>query len=251
MSKTNARWREIGDDLRFRLDRGEFDHRFPTDRELVEQYGVSRHTIREAIRGLQDEGTITRTRGRGSFRTPTSFAQPLGTIYSLFRSIEDRGSTQTSAVIRQEEVRDKSVAEILELPADSPLFFLERTRLVNGEPLAVDQAWLPLPLARSLLEANFSHTALYDELRSRCGVIPEKGVEECRPIVLDRLTGIRLGLSEGKPAFEIERRTFARDRPLEWRVTIVRGDRYAFRTEWNTPWDPAVSELVSSDTGGQ
>ncbi|HZD05177.1 MAG TPA: GntR family transcriptional regulator, partial [Longimicrobiales bacterium] len=217
---------------------------FPTDRELVEEYRASRHTIREAVRRLQEEGLITRRRGHGSYRTPALFAQPLGTIYSLFQSIEDAGVPQTSVVVTQAECRDDRAAKVLGLPVDSPLFYLERTRLAADQPLALDEVWLPLPLAAPLLEANLSRTALYAELRDRCGVVPEEGVEQSRAVTLDRAAAVRLGLNSGDPAFEIDRRTWARGRPLEWRVTIVRGDRYVFRAEWSTPWEPTSSRLV-------
>lgn len=240
-------WVTIDQDLRTRLARGEFDERFPTDRELIDEYGVSRHTIREAVRGLQEDRLITRKRGRGSFRTPASFAQPLGTIYSLYRSIEDSGVTQTSVVISQEERKDDTAAKVLGLPADAGLFYLERTRLADGQPLAVDHVWLPMPLAAPLLEANFSHAALYDELRDRCGVIPEEGVEQSRPVKVDRQTAMRLGLAPGDPAFEVDRRTRANGRSLEWRISIVRGDRYVFRAEWDTPWQPPRSRLVMDE----
>lgn len=247
MARETPMWEEIDQDLRSRLARGEFDERFPTDRELVDEYQVSRHTIREAVRGLQDEGLITRNRGRGSFRTSASFAQPLGTIYSLFRSIEDSGVTQTSVVISQDERIDEMAAKVLDLPTDNSLFYLERTRLAGGQPLAVDHVWLPMPLAAPLLEANFTRAALYEELRERCGVVPEEGVEESRPVNVDRETAVRIGLSTGAPAFEIDRRTKAGGRPLEWRISIVRGDRYAFRAEWNTPWEATASRLVEAD----
>lgn len=247
MTGETPMWAEIDQDLRVRLARGEFDQRFPTDRELVDDYDVSRHTVREAVRGLQDEGLITRNRGRGSFRTPESFAQPLGTIYSLFRSIEDSGVTPTSVVISQEERTDEIAAKALDVSSDASLFYLERTRLAGGQPLAVDRVWLPMPLAAPLLEANFTRAALYEELRDRCGIVPEEGVEESRSVNVDRETAVRLGLASGAPAFKIDRRTRAGGRPLEWRISIVRGDRYVFKAEWNTPWEATASRLVESN----
>lgn len=253
MAEANRRtpkWREISDDLRRRLATGEFDQRFPTDRELVVEYDVSRHTVREAVRSLTDEGLVTRRRGRGSYRTPRSFSQPTGALYSLFQSVEESGAVQTSVVISQEAARNERAAKILDLPIDSELFYLERTRLADGLPLALDHVWLPMALAAPLMEANFSHTALYEELRSRCGIVPERGVEQSRPITLDRDSALRLGLSPGDAAFEIDRRTTSGGRALEWRVSIVRGDRFAFRAEWESPWNPTSSHLVQSHGHG-
>ncbi len=107
--------------------------------------------------------------------------------------------------------------------------------------------WLPTPLAAPLLEANFSRAALYEELRDRCGVIPEEGVEQSRPINVARETAVRLGLAAGDAVFEIDRRTRSRGRPLEWRVSTVRGDRYVFKAEWDTPWQTTTSRLVKTD----
>lgn len=247
---TPVLWERVLGDLQQRLARGEFDERFPTDRELMDHYQVSRHTVRESVRRLQESGLITRTRGRGSYRTPLSFEQPLGTIYSLFRSVEDAGLKQTSVVLRQEMSSDDVATKVLDLPADAQLFHLERIRLAGEEPLALDSVWLPGPIGSCLLDANFTHTALYDELRVRCGVVPQRGTENISPVVLDRQAALHLGLSSGIPAFRIDRRTQWDDRPLEWRTTTVAGDRYAFRAEWDSPWEAAATQLIRRNDAG-
>jgi len=237
-------WEQVLDDLRRRLGAGEFGDRFPTDRELVADYGVSRHTVREAVRHLQQEGLVTRRRGKGSFVADAEFEQPLGTLYSLFRSIEAQGVTQTSVVLAQETRIDAEAAKVLELADETPLFYLERIRLADDEPLALDRAWLPLEIAEPLLEVNFTRTALYDELRERCGVGPESGMERIRPIVPGRAEAVKLGIDVGDPAFEIDRRTTCHGRPLEWRITLVRGDRYVFRVDWDSPGHRPQTNLI-------
>lgn len=237
-------WVQIKSDLEARLATGEFDERFPTDRALTEEYGVSRHTVREAVRELQSAGLITRRRGKGSFRTPASLAQPLGTIYSLFRSIESAGERPLSVVLAREAVRNESVAKVLGLEQDAPLFHLERVRLSGRTPLAVDHVWMALDLGAPLLEVDFTSTGFYTELRARCGIVPERGVEVSRAVAADDELAARLGIEVGAPVFEVERRTWFEDAPLEWRVTVVRGDRYAFRAEWSSPWEEATSQLL-------
>jgi GntR family transcriptional regulator len=71
-------WAQVLGDLRARLARGEFTGRFPGDEELRAQYGVSRHTVREAVRRLQAEGVIERGRGRGTFVTGAGFEPAAG-----------------------------------------------------------------------------------------------------------------------------------------------------------------------------
>lgn len=68
-------WAEVLADLRARLEGGEFDERFPTDRELISHYGVSRHTVREAVRGL---GRVERRpRVGGRIRRPAGMVEQL------------------------------------------------------------------------------------------------------------------------------------------------------------------------------
>lgn len=91
-------WAQVLADLRKRLTAGEFAERFPADSELVDQYKVSRHTVREAVRRLQGEGLLERRRGQGSFVVGRPIEQSMGTMYSLFRSIEETGAVQESVV---------------------------------------------------------------------------------------------------------------------------------------------------------
>jgi GntR family transcriptional regulator len=210
----------------------------------MDTYSVSRHTVREAVRRIQDAGLITRTRGRGSQRSPTALEQPLGTLYSLFRSVENAGLDQTSVVLRQELVVDEEAAKVLDLGVDARMFHLERIRLADNEPLAFDSVWLPEDIGRELIDVNFTHTALYDEMRKRCGLVPEEGTEQISPIVVERPVSLHLGLDDGSPAFRIDRRTAAGGRRLEWRVTTIAGDRFAFRAVWNSPYSEAATHLV-------
>jgi GntR family transcriptional regulator len=228
-------WAQVLSDLERRLAEGEFDERFPGDLDLMDDYEVSRHTVREAVRRIEQAGLLVRERGRGSFVVREVFEQPLGSLYSLFRSLEAGGHRQTS-VVRLREVRaEKAPARRLGLHPKAPLFFLERVRLVDDEPLALDRAWLPLVLAEGLLETDFSHTALYDELWRVAQVRPVRGSELIRPVVPTTAERRILGVEEGVAAFLIERRTESVDGPMEWRESLVRGDRYGFRQHWDGP----------------
>jgi GntR family transcriptional regulator len=225
-------WAQVLDDLRRRAASGAWAEAVPTDAELMADYDVSRQTVREAMRRLVAEGVVERQRGRGSRLRQPEFAQPLGSLYSLFREIEARGVAQTSQVLTLDERVDGPVATQLGLRATAPLVFLERLRLAGDRPLALDQAWLPAEVARPLLEADFGRTALYDELARRCGVQPDRGWEQVRPMVPTPDQRRLLAVARGEAVFVVERRTWAGELPLEVRHTVVRGDRYALVAQW-------------------
>ena len=233
-------WAQLESDLKQRLDAGEFDERFPTDHELVDEYGVSRHTVREAISHLNRTGILRRERGRGTVVNRSEFEQPLGALYSLFSSIESSGVVQRSKVTELGEDINPAVAAHLELAPDTPLLFLERLRCADDEPLALDRAWLPMDLARPLLSSDFERTALYDELELRCGLRPDSGWERIAPLLPTPDERTLLGMRRGEAAFFLERLGVADGRPIEWRTTTIRGDRYRFVSEFEQGMAPAL-----------
>jgi GntR family transcriptional regulator len=226
-------WQQILTDLERRIAEGEIVDRFPTDRELVDAYGVSRHTVREAVQRLRARGLVERHRGRGSFVRPDQVRQPVGTLYSLFRAVEDAGLEQRSEVLALDERTDPVAAARLELPDDTPLLYLERLRFAGDEPLAIDAVWLPAALARPLVEVDWERTALYDELADRCGVRLTRADELIEPTVADDDAIALLGLDAHEALFRIQRCGRIEDRKVEWRVALVRGTRFAFTSSWD------------------
>ena len=226
-------WAQVLADLRRRLDAGEFSDEFPTDNDLIARYEVSRHTVREAMRRLTDEGIVNRERGRGTFVTAPSVEQATGAIYSLFRSIESMGLEQRSEVLDLSVGSDEIAAARLGVGSDTPLVRLERLRLVDAHPLAHDTAWLPASVAEPLLAVDFTHTALYDELADRCGVRPSAGTEWVSTELPSTLDRDLLGIGAKQPVFRIKRLSQAEGAPVEWRETVIRGDRYSFVATWS------------------
>ncbi|WCO68779.1 GntR family transcriptional regulator [Iamia majanohamensis] len=226
-------WSQVADDLRRRLDAGEFASHFPGDVELMGQYDVSRHTVRDAVRRLQEAGLVVRERGRGTHVRSPGLEQPLGTLYSLYSSIEEQGHEQRSIVRALEERTDAEAARTLGLDDDAPLVYLERLRQADGRAVALDCSWLPAAVARPLLDADLGHTALYAELQERCGVRPRSGWERIRPALPTAEQRRLLGTAARQPVFAIERVTDGPDGPLEWRHSVVRGDVVAFVARWS------------------
>ncbi|HET9732467.1 MAG TPA: GntR family transcriptional regulator [Acidimicrobiales bacterium] len=225
-------WAQIFDDLRRRLSDGEFDEKFPSDVDLVARYGVSRQTVREAVKHLQNEGVLERARGRGSFVRQKPLEARLGTLYSLYRAAEEQGYTQDSDVRFLEERIDAEAAGMLGCGANEPLVYLERLRLVNAKPVVVDCSWLPKRLAGPVLQADFRHTALYRELEQRCGLRPDSGWERLRPVMPTPEQKRLLGLGRATPVFSFERLACQGGLAVEWRHGVIRADRFQFVARW-------------------
>lgn len=227
-------WAQLREDLRRRLADGAFVRAFPSELDLVEEYRVSRHTVRSALRDLRSQGLVVAERGRRPrVAGPAPITQPLGALYSLFASVEAAGLHQAS-VVRSRDVRaDPAVARRLGLDGAAPLFRLERLRLAGEEPLALDTVWLPADIAAPLLDADFSHTALYDELAARAGVRLDGGHEHIRAVIPTREQQRLLDVPAGVGAFAIDRLGYFDGRTVEWRHTLIRGDRFALAADFS------------------
>ena len=225
-------WGQLLTVLRRRLDADEFVDGFPGELALVEEYGVSRHTVRQAVKVLRDEGLVVGTRGRPSRRAePVELAQRLGALYSLHESVLAMGLEQRSVVRSLDVVGDGVVAARLGLEESTPLVHLERLRLAGGEALALDRVWLPHELAAPLLHADFSTGALYERYAGLCGVALI-GEETIQPVLPTPAEHRLLGGSASTAAFAIRRLGTARGRPVEWRQTLVRGDRFVLPADF-------------------
>lgn len=227
-------WAQLHGDLRRRVAAGDFDEEFPGEMALVADYGVSRQTVRAALRELRAEGIVVAERGRRPrLARPGAITQPVGVLYSLFASVESAGLRQTSVVRARDLRADATAAGRLGVAAATGLFRLERLRLAADEPLALDTVWIPAEIASPLMEADLTHTSLYDELAARCGVRLSGGREHIRAVVPTPAQRCLLGIPAATGVLAIDRLGYFRGRPVEWRHTLIRGDRFSLTAEFS------------------
>jgi GntR family transcriptional regulator len=225
-------WAQMLAHLRRRVASGEFSERFPTEAELGEYYGVSRYTVREVLRRLQEEGLLVRQRGRAS-RVTTRLEQPLTTLYSLARTVRSMGLEERSIVIAARLEPAAAIGEILGLEPVDEIVYIERLRLAGEEPLAIDRSWLVGKLARPLLGVDLSKGSVYEALAVHCGVTVDGGWERISPARPSAAERRQLGIGQSVCVFSVERLVSSGGVPVEWRLSRIRGDRYTFVARWD------------------
>ncbi len=242
-------WAQLYADLARRLAGGAFTEAFPGELALAEEYDVSRHTVRAAVQRLRNEGTVIAGRGRRPrVAEGPLITQPLGAVYSLFASVESAGLPQTSVIRARDITTDPVAADRLKLDAATPLFHLERLRLASDEPLALDTVWLPASLGEPLLDSDFTHTALYVELASRTGIRIEDGYEHIRAVTPTTTQRRLLRINAATGALEIDRIGRADGIPVEYRHTVIRGDRFSLLAEFSSGRGYVLGEPFASGT---
>ncbi len=228
-------WAQMTDDLRRRLLNGEFEHHFPSDEELTRDYEVSRQTAREAVRHMISEGLVVRQRGRGTSVTPPALEQHLHSLYSLASTVRATGIEERSEVLVAEQCPvTPEVATQLRLYEGATVVFIERLRFAGSEPIAWDRSWLPADQTVSLLDADLSLGGLYDALALHCSLRITGGWERIRPVIPNPTERKLLRLPPKVAAFSTERLVFVGDTPIEYRKSLIRGDRYSLVAQWPT-----------------
>ncbi len=223
--RTLPRWRQISDDLLHRVQEGEFADGFPGELALATEYEASRGTIRRALGPLRDQGVVGHARGRQSYVINANRATGIGPMYSLRDAITAHGSKERSEVLTQELTTSATVAGALGLDPQTPFVHVTRVRYGDDTPFALDRLWIIASLAAPLLEADLSETSVYAQLRSRCGVEFDAGVEYTRSVAATPEVAARLGVAEGSPLLTIRRKSCLAGQAAELRDTCAVGER--------------------------
>lgn len=197
----------------------------PIDRErqLAERFGVSRETVRQALSALQNEGFIYTIHGSGSYVAKKRVTKRLK-LMSFSEELRNRGMEPSSKLLTVSSVT-KAPGEH---PPKGPFFRIERLRLGDGKPMALEVSFVSSAIAPNLREKNLSES-IYEILRTDYGVKIQSAEEHISPIVLDASQAALLDAKEGEPAFEIIRIALdIRGREIERSTSIRPGDRYDF-----------------------
>jgi GntR family transcriptional regulator len=151
-----------------------------SERELVASYGVSRITIRQAMRELVNEGRLRSHPGKGFYATGRAAgpAFELELLRSFTATAQQHGLHPGSRLLHGRiEPASGGVAVALQLGAGVPVVSLRRLRLIDGAPVAIAEDWIEAGKVEGLLGLDWQgqNRSLYDELRRRYALHPVRG----------------------------------------------------------------------------
>lgn len=204
--------------------------RLPPERVLSERFSVSRATVRRALQELADQGLIESWVGRGTFVTGGLLSDPPSTYRSFTELGAERGLT-ASAVILSKAVRPALLdeAEVYRIAPGADLFELERLRLLDGLPIAIDRTRVPLAKAPNLLTADFATESLFRTLEA-AGVAPVRGDYAVTAVAADQRDAQLLETHAGAPLLLATSTDYdGQGSVIDVSETLYRGDRYRFR----------------------
>ena len=204
----------------------------PTERDLADEFDISRITVRKAIEGLVDEGLVTRRRGAGTFVAQPRVEKSFSRLTSFSEDMISRGRRPHSVWIsRTEAAVTPEEALSLGLSPGSMVYRFQRIRYADDATMALEQATVP---AYCLPSAAAVEDSLYKALEA-AGFLPIRALQRLRAIAFSAEQAEALGVPTGTPGLFIERRGFLADgRPAEFTRSYYRGDAYDVVAELGT-----------------
>lgn len=204
----------------------------PSERELCEQYGISRMTARQSITELVNEGYLYREQGKGTFVAQPKITQQLSQLTGFTEDMEGRAKHPAAQVLHQQMIAaDADLAAILQVKPGQLLFQVQRLRLADGEPLAIETSQISFFGCEKLMDEDLVHHSLYHLLETKYGQPPLEADQELEARLAGEEEARLLKIAKNEPVLLIRRTSYTdRNKPLEYAKSVYRGDKYRFYT---------------------
>ncbi len=205
--------------------------RVPSERELSDQAGVSRMTVRQAVAYLVRDATLVVRHGRGTFVAEPKLTYDALHLLGFTEEMMSRGGQPSSRVLQQSVVAPPlHIAASLGLAPGDEVVQVDRLRFLDNVPLLLESSFLPAALCPGLEAEDLAAQSLYTLLRRRYKLAlgcAQQTIEAIRPSARERQL---LAVDGHAPMLLVDGTTYLTSgTPIEYFRAIYRGDRFKFQ----------------------
>ncbi|MFK9093837.1 GntR family transcriptional regulator [Bacillus salipaludis] len=195
--------------------------------ELAEKYDVSVITVRKATNDLSKIGLLEKRQGKGTFVASRKYNKDLNQVLSFSEACKLIGAVPGAKVLASELVEpNKNVLEQMELPDNSKTVYISRLRLVNDEPMVIEDNYFSLKYS-FLLEEDLNKKSLFEILSQKSGtqvVRSRRTIEICRATAFQ---ASQLNVKRNSPLLLVQGVVYGLDNEIVYLgIQIINGERY-------------------------
>lgn len=205
-------------------------YQIPSERELCNEYSVSRMTVREAVKSLVQEGYLIRKQGKGTFVSVPKFEQQLTSYFSLSQEIERRGLQSEFKILEFKKSKPNfAVKEALRLSDTDKVYELIRLRLIGNETFAWEKSIIPEVYLKEASEEEIMENGLYPTISKYSAMSPVEAEEEVTAINCPNDIADALKLEKNAAVLHITRLTKAKEHYIEYCESYIHGEKYKYK----------------------
>lgn len=228
------RYQEIQEALLAEIEAGRYvvGERLPTEQELCARFEASRHTVRDALRQLQQSGLIVRRRGSGSVlaaQYPTErFTNSISSLENLFQYAAE---TRLEILTIDKILTEGAISQLLRCRDGEAWVRVCALRRAPSEtlPIAYTEIYLPITYEAIVSDIGSVQAAVYAMIEERFHVQVTKVRQSLEAVAVDRNAASRLAIDVGWPALRITRRYYAEEgAQIEVAVSTHPAGRYRY-----------------------
>ena len=207
----------------------------PSEQELAGRFGVSQGTVRKAIDEMAAENLLVRRQGKGTYVATHSEQR---VQYRFLRLMADEGpvALERQLLDCKRQRAPAAIARRLQMRVGEPMVEVRRLLHSKGQPVVLDDIWLPGDLFRGLTAEllNQHKGPFYELFETEFGVHMIRAEEKIRAVAADAESAALLQLPLGAPLLSVERLSFTYgDKPVELRRGLYSTDSHFYRNVLN------------------
>ena len=208
------------------------NQRLPSESELCQIYSVGRNTIRRAISELVNDGVLRTVPGVGTFVVDSRFEKTAEYLFGFSQEMQFLGKKVSSRVLEATIIpADPFLSRRLQIQLGAEVVFLNRVRLMDDEPTAIERSYLPHELCLGILEYDFSINSLYETLSTVYHMRPDHAEQVIEASLATPEVSQLLDLTPPAVVFVFRRETkMASGQVVEYVDSELRADRFRFFT---------------------
>ncbi|MFW5454614.1 GntR family transcriptional regulator [Thioalkalivibrio sulfidiphilus] len=231
-SSVQPLYMQIKEVLKQRILDGEYapHARLASESELMKQFGVSRITVRQALRDLHTEGLVFSVQGKGSFVSKPKAVQDIQRLLGFGEAMAAKGYETSTKVLRIQTCRaPKDVAAALELGSGAQVVEIKRIRYLNREPVSVDHSFFPVHIGESLFGRDLARD-IFPMLENELGIPLDHADLRIEAVSADEELAALLNVEPASPLLRINRLVLSQDgTPVDFEYLSYRGDAYQYQ----------------------
>ena len=207
--------------------------RLPSERELSEELGVTRMTLRRALGVLESQGLIIRVHGVGTYIAEPKIERQMEKVFRFSNKMQERGFNPGAKIISIEHiVADRALSMKLALLDSSAVFSILRLRSINKEPVMLESYAIPEERFPGLDRYDLEGRSIYEVMEIEYNVSILRARQSFEPVIATTFEAELLNIPVGDALMLEKRLSYDEDNiPIEYGVDRYRGDRFRFVTE--------------------